>query len=316
MKKLFSSLLFVCAIFAALILIVWSQVKPPTGKPYPVSFEIKSGQSLFSISEQLYEENIIRSKRIFEILMISLGSDRHVSFGEFYFERPLSVIEVAFRISGKEFGVEKVRVTFPEGFSTKEMMMRLESALPAFDKAKFEALVEKEEGYLFPDTYSFFPSVREEFIVETLKQNFTKKISQLEDEIAASGRTKEEIIIMASLLEKEARGENDNRIIAGILWKRLDKGMRLQVDAPFIYLLGKESSELTRADLQIDSPFNTYRYEGLPPSPINNPGLDTIKAALNPQESPYLFYLHDSQGNVYYGRTYAEHLQNIKKHLR
>lgn len=316
MKKLFSSLLLVCVIFTVLILLAWNQVKAPADKTYPVSFEIKSGQSLFSISQQLYEENIITSKRVFEILMISLGSDRHVSFGEFYFERPLSVIEVAFRISGKEFGVEKVRVTFPEGFSTKEMSSRLENALPAFDKAKFETLVAKEEGYLFPDTYSFFPSVREEFIVETLKQNFTKKIAPFEDDIAASGRTKEDIIIIASLLEKEARGENDNRIIAGILWKRLDKGMRLQVDAPFIYLLGKESSELTRADLQIDSPFNTYRYEGLPPSPINNPGLDTIEAALNPQESPYLFYLHDKEGNVYYGRTYAEHLQNIKKHLR
>jgi UPF0755 protein len=316
MKKLFTFLFIGCVLFLAIIFFAWNQMKAPVGRTYPASFEIKSGQSLFSISEQLYEENIIKSRRAFEILMIILGSDRQISFGEFYFERPLSVIEVALRISGKEFGVEKIRVTFPEGFSTKEMSARLGVAFPSFDAAKFESLVINKEGYLFPDTYSFFPSVREEFIVETLKQNFEKKIAPLKNEIASSGRTKEEIIIMASLLEKEARGENDNRVIAGILWKRLDMGMRLQVDAPFLYLLGKQSSELTRADLQIDSPFNTYRYQGLPPSPINNPGLNTIRAALQPKESPYLFYLHDSNGVVRYARTYAEHLQNIRKYLR
>lgn len=313
MKKV---IVFIVVVFFLGIVLVWQQVKAPSDGVYPASFEIKSGQSLFSISSELYEQGLIRSRRLFEIAMISLGSDRSVSFGEFYFEKPLSVIEIAFRISGKEFGVEKVRVTFPEGFTTKEMATRLSSAFPAFDVAVFESLTKNYEGYLFPDTYSFFPSVREEFIVETMKQNFEKKIASFKEEIALSGRTQEEIVIMASLLEKEARGENDNDVIAGILWKRLDMGMRLQVDAPFLYLLGKGSSELTRADLQIDSPFNTYRYGGLPPSPINNPGVESIRAALNPKESPYLFYLHDAQGRVHYGRTYAEHLQNIKNHLR
>jgi len=316
MKKILTTLGVVLIVMFIFFGVVWEGIKAPTEKTYPLTFEIKSGQSLFSISNQLHQEKIIRSKRLFEIMMITLGSDRTVSFGEFYFERPLSVIEVAFRISGKEFGVDKTKVTFPEGFSTKEMATRLEKAFPQFDTARFEMLTEGEEGYLFPDTYSFFPSVREEFIVETMKQNFDRKMAPFEKEIQESGRSKQDIIVMASLLEKEARGTNDNALISGILWKRLDTNMRLQVDAPFLYLLGKESSELTRADLQIDSPYNTYRYNGLPPKPINNPGLESIKAALRPQESPYLFYLHDSKGNVYYGKTYAEHLQNIKNHLR
>lgn len=316
MKKILTTLGILFAIVVLFFGFVWKNIKAPTERAYPLTFEIKSGQSLFSISEQLYEENIIRSKRLFEIMMISIGSDRTISFGEFYFERPLSVIEVAFRISGKEFGVEKIKVTFPEGFSIKEMSSRLEKSFPTIDSARFEELVRNNEGYLFPDTYSFFPSVREEMIIETMKQNFVRKLAPFEKEIEGSERTKEEIIIMASLLEKEARGSEDRQVISGILWKRLDRGMRLQVDAPFLYLIGKESSELTRADLQIDSPYNTYRYLGLPPTPINNPGIDAIKAALRPEESPYLFYLHDKEGNVYYGKTYAEHLQNIKNHLR
>ena len=100
------------------------------------------------------------------------------------------------------------------------------------------------------------------------------------------------------------------------MWKRIDKGIPLQVDAPFLYILGKESSELTRNDLAIDSPFNTYKYKGLPPSPIGNPGLASIEAALKPKGSPYLYYLHDSSGAIHYAKTFTEHQSNIRKYLK
>ena len=121
---------------------------------------------------------------------------------------------------------------------------------------------------------------------------------------------------MASLIEKEASGEKDRNIVSGILWKRIEKGIPLQVDAPFLYILGKESSELTKSDLSINSPFNTYKYKGLTPSPIGNPGLDSIKAAINPEDSPYLYYLHDAEGNIHYARTYSEHQKNIRTYLK
>jgi UPF0755 protein len=121
---------------------------------------------------------------------------------------------------------------------------------------------------------------------------------------------------MASIIEKEAKGEEDRYFISGILWKRISKGIPLQVDAPFLYILGKESSELTRADLAINSPFNTYKNKGLTPSPIGNPGLESIKAAIKPKDSPYLYYLHDSDGNIHYAKTYTEHLKNINKYLK
>jgi UPF0755 protein len=143
-----------------------------------------------------------------------------------------------------------------------------------------------------------------------------KKTESLNEEISKSKRSLKEIIIMASLIEKEARGEEDRFIISGILWKRIEKGIPLQVDAPFLYILGKESSELTISDLSTNSPFNTYRYKGLPPAPIGNPGLESIKASLRPTTSPYLYYLHDKNGNIYYAKTYDEHKQNIKKYLK
>jgi UPF0755 protein len=153
-------------------------------------------------------------------------------------------------------------------------------------------------------------------VLNTLKKTFDQKIESLSDDILVSKHSLKEIIIMASLIEKEANGEEDRNIVSGILWKRIDKGIPLQVDAPFLYILGKESSELTRSDLAINSPFNTYKYKGLPPSPIGNPGLASIKAAISPKESPYLYYLHDKEGIIHYAKTFTEHQNNIKKYLK
>ena len=121
---------------------------------------------------------------------------------------------------------------------------------------------------------------------------------------------------MASIIEKEANGEEDRAVISGILWKRIAQGMPMQVDAPFLFLLNKQSSELTIKDLAIDSPYNTYKYKGLPPGPINNPRLESIKAALNPQTSPYLYYLHDAKGGIHYASDFKGHQANITRYLK
>lgn len=287
----------------------------PETFPTPYQLTIDRGQSLFSISKELHTDGVIRSRRLFEMLMISLGSDKNISHGEYYFDQPMSVVEVALRITGRRFGVSRTRVTFPEGFTNKQIAERLGKELHNFDSALFLELAKNDEGYLFPDTYIFFPWTTPETAFTTLRQTFDTKIAPLEKEILSSKRSRTDIIIMASLIEKEAQGDEDREVIAGILWKRIDKGIPLQVDAPFLYLLGKESKDITRGDLAMDSLFNTYRHKGLTPTPIGNPGIASIKAALEPKESPYLYYLHDKDGTIYYARTYQEHLQNIKKHL-
>jgi len=290
-------------------------VSPPEEFPVPYRLTIESGQTLFSISQELAKDNAIRSTRIFEICMIALGSERRVSEGEYYFDTPVSALQIALRISGRQFGIDRTKVTFPEGFTNKQIAERLAVVFPGFDTTLFLTLAKGTEGYLFPDTYGFFPSVTPDFVLATLKRNFSDKTDSLQEEIEQSGRTLADIMVMASIIEKEAAGEVDRAVVSGILWKRLDAGIALQVDAPFLYILGKESSELTRSDLAINSPYNTYRNRGLPPAPIGNPGLASIQAAIYPQSSPYLYYLHDEDGSIYYAETYAGHKQNIAKYL-
>ncbi|HWC57589.1 MAG TPA: endolytic transglycosylase MltG [Candidatus Paceibacterota bacterium] len=310
------------SVIAAVVLLVvlgslvQTRVAPPSDFPVPYQLTVQSGQTLFSISDELYVDHVIRSRRIFEILMIMLGSEHTTNVGEYYFDQPVSVLQVALRISGKQFGIERKKITFPEGFTDRQIAARLAAALPNFDSALFLTLAKGSEGYLFPDTYTFFPSETPDVILTALKNNFTEKLAPLQTAIAASGRSEEQIITMASIIEKEAKGSDDRAIISGILWKRFDEGIPLQVDAPFLYIFNKDVASLTKADLQTNSPYNTYRYKGLPPTPIDNPGMAAIIAALHPTASPYLYYLHDSSGMIHYATTYTEHEANIKKYLK
>lgn len=309
-------LLVVIMVLYGLVSLLNYLLLPPKSFPSSYRVTIDSGQSLFSISRELSDDGLIRSRRVFEMIMLTLGSDKTISRGEYYFEKPLGVIGVALRISGRDFGIDRTKVTFPEGFTNRQMAERLGSELHDFDTKLFLDLAKAHEGYLFPDTYHFMPWTTPESVMNTLRKTFDQKTRNLISDIEKSKHSLNDIIVMASLIEKEARGEEDRAFISGILWKRIEKGIPLQVDAPFLYILGKESSELTRSDLAIDSPFNTYKYKGLPPSPIGNPGLDSIKASLNPKESPYLYYLHDSEGQIYYAKTFTEHQANIRKYLK
>ncbi len=309
-------LIFIIAILYALITYINKMIAPTSTFPTPYQISIENGQTLFSISKELYDDGAISSQRIFEMLMLSFGSDKSISRGEYYFEKPTSIVGVALRISGRDFGIDLARVTFPEGFTNEQISERLEKELHNFDSSLFLKLIKDQEGYLFPDTYTFFPWSTPESVVESLKTNFDKKIEPLKGDIKKSGRSLEDIVAMASIIEKEANGENDRALISGILWNRIDANIALQVDAPFLYLLGKESSELTKADLATKSLYNTYLHKGLPPTPINNPGLAAITAAIYPEKSKYFYYLHDRDGKIYYAKTFTEHKKNIRDYLK
>lgn len=212
--------------------------------------------------------------------------------------------------------LREITVTIPEGFSVKQIGEVLEGA-GLFSRDEFIKIAQKEEGYLFPDTYRFFKKSRPEDIIAKMKRNFEAKFSpEVLDEIKDSGLGFEEIIIMASLLEEEVKSTEDRKIVAGILWKRLDQGIGLNVDATLTYVLGKASRELTQDDLKIDFSYNTYRYRGLPPTPISNPGMDTIFAALRPTKSPHFYYLTDKEGRAHYAATLEGHSLNKRKYLR
>ena len=151
-----------------------------------------------------------------------------------------------------------------------------------------------------------------------MQDTFDKKVrTALAKDIEDSGKTMTEIITMASIIQDEAHDDYvEKQMISGILWKRIDKGMRLQVDATLRYVNGKTSGQMTNADLTFDHEYNTYTRAGLPPTPIGNPGVDSIKAAIYPKSSEYFFYLHASSGQVYYAETFEGHKKNINQYLR
>ncbi|MDO8579700.1 MAG: endolytic transglycosylase MltG, partial [bacterium] len=225
----------------------------------------------------------------------------------------------AWRFSHSRYDLKNIRITIPEGFNSAEIaeLFSKEKKFTHFDAKEFVSLVAKYEGYLFPDTYLFLPNITADDVMDIMLSNYQKRIETLAGEIKAFGRPVKDVINMASIIEEEARTAETREIIAGILWKRFDQGMPLQVDSAFVFVNGKKrSSDLTLEDLKIDSPYNTYVNRGLPPTPISNPGLDAIRDTVHPIATKYYFYLSDDEGNMHYAVTHDEHVANKEKYLR
>ena len=268
-------------------------LKAPSDFPVGQIVQIEQGVGLRGISLQLKQEHIISSRTAFEAFVIIYGGEKHLIPADYLFENKEPVWEVAKRISRGERHLAPVKVTIPEGFNVSDIANTFILKLAKFNKENFLLLAKEKEGYLFPDTYFFFTNDTEVEVLHSMGENFDKKITPLIPKIISSGKNEKDIIIMASIIEGEAKGDADRGIIAGILWKRISIGMPLQVDsAP-----------------------ETYKVKGLPKSPIGNPGLLAIESAISPQSSPYLYYLHDKNGSIHYAKTFAEHKANIKKYL-
>jgi len=217
---------------------------------------------------------------------------------------------VADRIAKGERGIESIRVTVTEGMTAREMGEVFARSLPDFDAAVFTTLATPYEGYLFPDTYFIDPGTSPEQVVQLLRDTFVERTKNISSEPDF-----DQVVIMASIIEKEANNAEDRRIVSGILWDRIELDMPLQVDAVFGYILGRSGYAPTGDDLEIDSPYNTYLNRGLPPGPIANPGLDAIEAARKPSSSPYLYYLTGTDGRMYYAETFEGHKQNRELYL-
>lgn len=289
---------------------------PPQSIPTERIIRIEDGETLSEIALKLEKDNVIKSAIAFELLARFYGGETSADAGDYLFDATETTSEVVRRIISGDYRLTPLRILVYEGTTIKEMAAQFQTRFPFFDKNEFFALSEGEEGYLFPDTYFFLPTTDAFQIYKAMRANFDEKILPLEDKIEASGKTLNEIVTMASLIEKEASNKRDRRLISGVLWSRIEKGMRLQVDAVFPYILGKNTFQVTYDDLAVDSPYNTYKYAGLPPGPIGNPGLDSILAALLPQETKYLYYLADLRGTTHFAKTFGEHKRNIDRYLR
>ena len=303
----------------AVSLIVFAIVlslQTPRETDFPKFVNIPEGTTLHEAGSILKQQRIIVSEFLFKAFAVVTGGAQGVKAGDYLFAKPPRLFVTSWRITHASFGIDPVRVLIPEGTAVHEMKDIFTEALPSFDASLFETLAESREGYLFPDTYFFLPNIAPKTVIEAMSQNFNEKIGTLQTAIEASGRTVSDVVIMASILEEEARSFEDKQIVAGILWKRLDNDMALQVDAPFVYLLGKGSADLTLDDLKTDSPYNTYLYRGLTPTPISNPGLESLRAAVEPIASEHLFYLSDADGVMHYAEDFEQHKRNKELYLR
>lgn len=302
-------------IVACIITAVCYSVAPSTF-PRNAIIRINKDMTVSATASLFKEKGIIKSAYLFKIYVVLLHDGKGVQAGSYLFDQPQSALRVAYRAAYGIKNVEKIKLTVFEGTSAKDIAALAQKSIPGFDGGAFLAEAKPLEGYLFPETYFVDPDVTPSELVTMMRDQFDVAIKSLEDAIATSTHSLKDIMIMASIVEKEANKYADRQIIAGVLWKRIEKGMALQVDVPFYYIFNKKTGGITLKDLATTSPYNTYLNKGLPPTPITNPGLDAIKATLYSVSTPYYFYLADNDGVTHYAVTHEGHVLNRQKYLQ
>ena len=282
---------------------------------YPITIEVAQGETLSSISDTLYTQHIVKNKFIFENFIKLLGKDSKLQIGEYTFKKSLNVIEITDKLVNARYEYIPVIITIKEGEDSKTItdtiFNNFKNVNKLYTREQVLETIKNKEGYLFPETYNFAPWVTLDVVLKKIDDEFVKRTGKYN---LTTGELKR-IIIIASILEKEVPVPSDMKIVAGIINNRLSKNMPLQMDSTLGYFTGKASLELTTADLQLDSTYNTYKVKGLPSGPIGNPGDVAIEAAINPDVNEYLFFLSDTEGVNHYAKTYAEHLRNRKIYL-
>lgn len=279
-----------------------------------LTFSIEQGQSVDEIANNLKKADLISSTNLFKLYIRLKNLDQAIFAGQFSLSGEMNLSQIAQTIT--EEPSSEIRFTILEGQSIRDIDENLakNNLIQAGDFIKAcENYPQPLEGYLYPDTYFLHAPFTSKELIEKALENFHNKVDPLWAE-AKTSRTFNEIIIMASIIENEVFTEGDRPIVSGIFWKRLDSGWQLGADATLLYIT--EDRTITATDLALESPYNTRKNLGLPPTPISNPSLSSIKAALNPKESPYWFYLTTlDTGEVIYAKTNEEHNLNRAKHL-
>jgi len=283
----------------------------------PLIFIIAKGDSINTIARNLENERLIRNKIVFFLLVKKLGIEKKIQAGDYRLNRNMNTEELAQELT---HGTLDIWVTLLEGWRKEEVAQAL-SASHQISELLF--IQKAREGYLFPDTYLIPKNADASLVLRVIESNFQQKLNKsLIKKAESLGYSLNELLTIASLVERETKDKESRRMVAGIILNRLEIDMPLQIDATVQYALGYSEKEktwwrknLTSADLQVESLYNTYQNPGLPPGPICSPGLDSILAVLEAKKSNYLYYISDAQGVMHYAKTLEEHNQNIKKYL-
>lgn len=322
MKKILVLILILVLGLASAIFWFYTSVQPVSTKADYKNFLITKGSSASKVGAKLQDDGLIKSALAFKIYTQFTGVSGKISSGEFRLTPSFNLFQT---VSELLSGPTEIWVTVPEGLRREEIALKFASSLDRDTSFTSDFLDSSKgaEGTLFPDTYLFPKDASASAVVNKMKQTFAAKTSSLE---AATGLTFNQRVVLASIIERETKTAAERPVVAGILINRLNLGMALQVDAAVQYAVGTQNcgskvsacswwEPLIKADLAINSPYNTYKFTGLPPAPISNPGMSSLTAAFNPAETDYLYYIHDPEGQIHYARTLDEQNTNISKYL-
>ncbi len=320
---------------------LYSEIVTVTAKDAAsVQFTVETGETVAQVSARLAAQQVIRSPWLFRQLLAWNDLDTNIKAGEYTVLAPITLRRVVEALSSPET-VERTITILPgwdvrdignyfekEGIGTLDQWLA-RTGRPATKQPGSFALPDTFlfaqkptdvglEGYIAPDTYRVYKNASlDGILLKLVEERNSQFTDQMKIDIERSGRSLHEILTLASIIEREVKGAADKAMVADIFWRRLDTGMALQADSTVHYIVGKEGSVFTTAaDRQVDSPWNTYKYPGLPPAPISNPSVESITAALYPTKNDYWFFLTTHDGEVKYAKTNDEHNMNRAKYLQ
>ena len=297
---------------------------PPTSSEEIVNFEVPIGSSSRAIAKRLAEHNLIRSEYAFRLIIKHRGTGKRLRAGTYTLQRNMTLWHIVDEFEKGQ--VNLVSWTVPEGLTVSAIAQLWETTgfgtAAAFQEATKSPCLLKQyglegktvEGYLFPNTYKFAKRTTAEQVVEMMLKEFKQRWTETFDEEARNLElTQHEVVTLASVIEKEAQVKSERPRIASVFHNRLNQKWRLQADPTVLYALGNPKRLLTRADLSVDSPYNTYKHKGLPPGPIANPGIDSLIAALRPEKTDYFYFVAIGEGKHHFSKTLSEHNRMIRK---
>lgn len=294
---------------------------PPENFPTNQSITIAPGTDVRSITEQLETDGVVRSAQFLYWMLIFTHDPSSIKASTYLFDEPLNTTAVALKLTEGDFDTDLIRFTHFEGERVSLLAKRAGEQFVNFDTERFLENTQNQEGKIFPETYFVPPNFSDLDLLALMQQTYTEKLEPFQEQILSHPLTEDEIIILASIIEREANTPESMRMVSGILQNRLAIGMALQADASIEYVVETPLGQLPAGQLaeelrELDSPYNTYLYPGLPPTAIGNPGLEAITAVLEPTESDFFYYLTNDDGEFFYSETYDQHLENIRIHLR
>ncbi len=303
-----------------------------------VQFVVEQGEQLRHVATRLESQHLVTSAGAWTLYTLSTGQRSAILAGAYTLNSSMTGRQILNTLTTNPLKDNEVSVTIREGLTLTQIAAQLERAEvvngqlflnlvqhPAtanFDAGGYRIAGQKPatvdfEGYLFPDTYRFFKHTAPADVLKKLLANLdTKYSAELEQSTRTAGHTPPEILTIASILEAELKTTADRQLAADLFWRRVKIGMGLNADTTILYALGRTGGGVSSEDLKVVSPYNTYTNRGLPPGPINNPGLDAIKAAISPTPNDYLYYLTAPNGTTYFAKTLEEHNQNKAKYLK